>query len=116
MALALHQVHDQLLLLPELQCLRGQRNPLPAGGSSEHWRSSVEVDFQCHRDSGYHERLNCAAGGCYELVRFVQNEASESNTRNCQNNGDALSITVTLVVQHINTVDVCYEGAVHRSV
>lgn len=107
----LHQVHDQLPLLPELRHFRGQKNLRPAGGSSEYWRSSVEADFQCHRDSDYRERLNCAAGGCYELVLFARDEVSESDSRNCQNNREALSIMVKLTdaVQQINTVQVFYE-------
>lgn len=112
----LHQVRDQLPLLPELQHLQGQKNLHPAGGSSEYWCSSAEADFQCHRDSDYRERLNCAAGVCYELVLFAQDEVSESDSRNCQNNRAALSIMVklTVAIQQINTVQVFYEEAEHQ--
>lgn len=107
----LHQVHDRLPLLPELRHFRGQKNLHPAGGSSEYWRSSAEADFRFHRDSDYRERLNCAAGGCYELALFARDEVSESDSRNCQNNREALSITVksTAAVEQINTVRVFYE-------
>ena len=73
-----HRECDRALLLPDRQDQKSLRS---AAGNSGYQRSAGTGGCRRHRDSGFRGHLKRAAGACYERVRFVQNEPSESKDK-----------------------------------